>query len=48
MLVKNQSNAPPTPYLFPDEKRKLKPAERVKKQIATFGLKQEDPGFAIT
>jgi transposase len=47
-LEKNQNYAPPTHYLFLNEKRKLKRVERVKKQIAKFDLKQEDLGFAIT
>jgi hypothetical protein len=46
MLVKIKPTPPPLLTFFLEEKRKLKPVDWVKKQVATFGLKQEDLGFA--
>ena len=43
---KSSLRPPPLLTFFLEEKRKLKPVDWVKKQVATFGLKQEDLGFA--
>lgn len=45
MLVNAKSYAPPTQYLFIDQKRKLKLVARVKKQITKFDLTKEELGF---
>ena len=42
MVVNGQSYNPPKPYLFLDEKRKLKIITRIKKQITKFDLTNED------
>jgi transposase len=46
MLVKGKSYAPPTDYLYLDQKRKMKLVSRVKKQITKFALTKEELGFA--
>jgi hypothetical protein len=45
MITKKVSYKPPTEYLFLDQKRRLKIATRIKKNIAKFELKPEDVGF---
>lgn len=45
MITKKVQYQPPTEYLFLDQKRKLKPVNRIKKNIAKFDLKPEDVGF---
>ncbi len=48
MLYKGQDYKPPTEYLFLDQKRKLKLVNRIKKNIAKFGIQPEDVGFTTT
>ena len=48
MLSKGEDYKPPTEYLFLDQKRKLKLVNRIKKNIAKFGIQPEDVGFATT
>jgi len=45
MVTKKVPYSPPKEYLFLDQKRKLKMASRIKKNIAKFDLKPEDIGF---
>jgi transposase len=45
MVTKQVPYSPPKEYLFLDQKRKLKMASRIKKNIAKFDLKPEDVGF---
>ena len=45
MVTKKVPYDPPRPYLFLDQKRKMGPAKRIKKQIDKFDLKPEGPGF---
>lgn len=37
---------PPAEYLFPDQKRKMRLVERIRKNIAKLELKPEDVEFA--
>lgn len=46
MLTYRVPYNPPTQYLFLDEKRKLKLAQRIRKNIAKLDLKPEELGFA--
>ncbi len=46
MIVKNEPYVNPEGYLFLDQKRKLKTAERIKRQIKNFGLNAADIGLA--
>jgi transposase len=48
MITKTTQYAPPSPYLFLDEKRKRGIVKHIKKQIATFDLSKEELGYAIT
>ena len=48
MVVKKVNYQPQTEYLFLDQKRKIKVAERIKKQITKFDLKPNDIGIATT
>jgi transposase len=48
MLVKGTSYAPPTEYLFLDEKKKLGIVKRIKKQIHKFGLTNEEMWLPIS
>lgn len=48
MLSKGEEYKPPTTYLFLDQKRKLKLVNRIKKNIAKFGIQPEDVGFVNT
>ncbi len=48
MLYKDQDYKPPTEYLFLDQKRKLKLVNRIKKNIAKFGIQPKDVGFTTT
>jgi hypothetical protein len=43
---KGKSYAPPTDYLYLNQKRKMKLVSRVKKQITKFALTKEELGFA--
>lgn len=46
MLAKGIQYQPPKEYLFLDQKRKLKLASRIKKNISKFDIKPEDVGFS--
>ena len=46
MITQKAAYKPPTEYLFPDQKKKRKLVDRMKKNIAKFNLKPEDIGFA--
>jgi len=48
MITKRIPYAPPTDYLFLDQKRKLKMVSRIRKNIAKFDLKPEELGIATT
>jgi len=48
MLSKGEEYKPPTTYLFLDQKRKLKLVNRIKKNIAEFGIQPKDVSFTIT
>ena len=48
MITKKLSYKPPSQYLFPDQKRKMKLVAKIKKTITKFELKPEDVGFVIT
>ncbi|WP_247653616.1 transposase [Flavobacterium sp. CS20] len=45
MVTKKEPYKPPKEYLFLDQKRKLGIAKRMRKQIAKFGLTNEDLGL---
>ena len=42
MITKKVSYSPSTQYLFLDQKRKLRMVNRIKKNIAKFGLNSEE------
>ena len=46
MVVKQVAYNPPTQYLFLDQKRKLRIAKRIKKQMVKFDLKPDDIGLS--
>ena len=48
MITKKQEYKPPTEYLFVDQKRKMKLVTRIKKQINTFDITNEELGFVTT
>ena len=48
MIVKKQSYVNPEGYLFLDEKRKLGLVKRIQKQIAKFGLTNEELHFTTS
>jgi transposase len=48
MATKKIPYNPPIPYLFLDQKRKLKLVARVRKTINKFDIKPDDLGFATT
>jgi transposase len=48
MLVNGTPYHNPKGYLFLDQKRKLGPVKRIKKQIDKFGLANEDLGLSMT
>jgi transposase len=45
MITKKIEYQPPTEYLFVDQKRKLKLVNRIKKQINTFAITNQELGF---
>ena len=45
MISKKIPYKPPTEYLFPDQKRKMRLVERIRKNIAKLELKPADVGF---
>ena len=47
MITKKTAYAPPTEYLFLDQKRKAKVINTMKRNIAKLDLKPEDAGFVI-
>ena len=48
MILKKIAYTPPTEYLFPDQKRKARVIDKIKKNIAKLELKPEHVGFVIT
>ncbi len=48
MITKKIAYIPPTEYLFPDQKRKAKVINKMKRNIAKLDIKPEDVGFVIT
>lgn len=48
MVTKKQVCQPPAEYLFLDQKRKMGPVKRIKKQINKFDIKPEDLDFSIS
>jgi transposase len=48
MVVKHVPYNPPSPYLFLDQKRKMKLVQRIRNKIAKLDLKPEDVGFATS
>jgi transposase len=47
MITKGIKYAPPSPYVYLDEKRKLGLVKRIRKQIAKFDLSKEELGYAF-
>jgi transposase len=47
MVVKNMPYVNPEGYLYEYQKRKIKAAQRIKKQIKNFGLNAVDLGISI-
>ncbi len=48
MITRKIAYTPPTEYLFPDQKRKAKVINKMKRNIAKLDIKPEDVGFVIT
>jgi hypothetical protein len=48
MISKKVAYAPPTEYLFLDQKRKMRVIDKIKRNITKLELKPEDVGFATT
>lgn len=48
MVVKHIPYAPPTQYLFVDQKRKMKLIKKIRNNIAKLNLQPQDLGFATT
>jgi len=47
-MIEKQPYKPPTQYLFPDQKRKMRLIKKMKKQINKFEITGEDLGIITT